>query len=105
MHVRNCSARSVRMGIKSLLYKVSPPAESLCCVLEQDALSTTKLLKYIILYHVLSCGGYKNEFGKQVIVKFFRMQLLRYLVLKDENNMSKACTDSESFIRGGTTEL
>ena len=31
---------SVRLGIEGLLVRDSPPAESLCCVLEQGTLST-----------------------------------------------------------------
>ena len=35
---------SVRQGIQGLLVRVSPPAESLCCGLEQDTLSTDLVL-------------------------------------------------------------
>ena len=30
---------SVRLGIEGLLVRVSPPAESLCCVIKKDTLS------------------------------------------------------------------
>ena len=35
---------SVRLGIQGLLVRVSPPAESLCCVLEQNTISTALVL-------------------------------------------------------------
>ena len=32
--------RAIRLGIEGLLVRDSPPAESLCCLVKQDTLST-----------------------------------------------------------------